>query len=363
MTVDGQLVARTVAELRAMPEAGDLLARLERVVEATRTVVGVDGTGLTLVHEDGPPRWVAATDAAMQLLEEVQHDFGEGPCLLAYAEDRVVAVQDLRSELVWARIAVVVRQLQVRGVLSVPVRLADQPVGSLNVYASQPRAWSSGEVQALGALAVVAAELVHAAVELGNREVEVAQLRQALASRVWIEQAKGMLAATEGVSLDQAFGRLRGRARASSRKLANVALEVVQDAQRERVSAKALDDARVRAAEARAREAEQALEAARTGLARRQAALDRAQDDLDARGRAADQRGRLADERDRAADARNHLADARERAADVRDRVADHRDRDADARDRDRDADQRHRAADQRDQATDQRDRATGNPE
>jgi hypothetical protein len=54
--MDGQLVARTVAELRAMPNAGDLLVRLERVVEATRTVVGVDGTGLTLIHEDGPPR-------------------------------------------------------------------------------------------------------------------------------------------------------------------------------------------------------------------------------------------------------------------------------------------------------------------
>jgi hypothetical protein len=59
MTVDGQLVARTVAELRAMPQAEDLLGRLGRVVEVTRTVVGVDGTGLTLVHDDGPPRWVA----------------------------------------------------------------------------------------------------------------------------------------------------------------------------------------------------------------------------------------------------------------------------------------------------------------
>ncbi|MFL6297451.1 MAG: hypothetical protein ACJ75M_16915 [Actinomycetes bacterium] len=38
--MDGQLVARTVAELRAMPEADALLVRLERVVEATRTVVG-----------------------------------------------------------------------------------------------------------------------------------------------------------------------------------------------------------------------------------------------------------------------------------------------------------------------------------
>ena len=51
----------------------------------------------------------------MQLLEEVQHDFGEGPCLAAFAEDRVVAVQDLRTELVWDRIAVVVRQLQCPG--------------------------------------------------------------------------------------------------------------------------------------------------------------------------------------------------------------------------------------------------------
>ena len=59
MAVDGQLVARTVWELRAtLPQEGDLLASLGRVVEAARTVVGVDGTGLT-AHEDGLPRWVA----------------------------------------------------------------------------------------------------------------------------------------------------------------------------------------------------------------------------------------------------------------------------------------------------------------
>jgi GAF domain-containing protein len=363
MTVDGQLVARTVAELRAMPQAEDLLARLGRVVEVTRTVVGVDGTGLTLVHDDGPPRWVATTDAAMQLLEEVQHDFGEGPCLAAFAEDRVVAVQDLRTELVWDRFAVVVRQLQVRGVLSVPVRLADQPVGTLNVYATQPRAWSPAEVQALGAFAVVTAELVRTAVELANHQLEVAQLRQALASRVWIEQAKGMVAATEGVTLDEAFQQLRVRARSSSRKLADVAQEVIQEVQRARVAAKALDDARVRAAEARAREAEQDLQAAKTGLARRTAAQDRTQDDLAARERAADQREQLAEKRDRAADDRNHVADARERVADVRDRVADQRDRAADQRDRAADKRDRDRAANQRHRAADQRDQSAADPE
>jgi hypothetical protein len=219
MAVDRQVLARTVGELRAaLPQEGDLLARLGRVVEATRTVVGVDGTGLTLAHEDGKPRWVAVSDAAMELLEQIQHDFEEGPCVAAFAEDRVVAVEDLQSERVWDRIAAVVGQLQVRGVLSVPVRLADQPVGTLDVYATQPRAWSTGEVEALGALAVVTAELVSTGVELANREVEVAQLRQALASRVWIEQAKGVLAVTRGVSPDAASSssaNRRGRPRAS----------------------------------------------------------------------------------------------------------------------------------------------------
>jgi len=193
-------------------------------------------------------------------------------------------------------------------VLSVPVRLADQPVGTLDVYVTQPRAWSTGEVEALGALAVVTAELVSTAVELANREVEVAQLRQALANRVWIEQAKGVLVVTRGVDPDQAFQQLRKRARSSSRKLADLAQEVVQAAQRERIAALAVDDARVRAAEARAREAEQALQAGQTGLARRTAALDRAQDDLDTRERAADQRNLLADQRDRDARARDRTA-------------------------------------------------------
>jgi hypothetical protein len=265
---------------------------------------------------------VAVSDAAMELLEQVQHDFGEGPCLAAFAEDRVVAVEDLRSERVWDRIAAVVGQLQVRGVLSVPVRLVDQPVGTLDVYASHPRAWTPGEVEALGALAVVTAELVSTGVELAHREVEVAQLRQALANRVWIEQAKGVLVATRGMSPEAAFQQLRKQARSSSRKLADLAQEVVQAAQRERIAALAVDDARVRTAEARAREAEQALQAGQTGLARRTAALDRAQDDLDSRERAADERNHRADERDQAADERNHRADQRDRNADERDRAA-----------------------------------------
>ena len=79
----------------------------------------------------------------------------------------------------------------------------------------------------------------------------------------------------------------RGRGRRPS-KLADLVREVVaQEAQRERVAALAIDDARGRVAEARAQAAEQALQAGPNRLAQRAAALDRAQDVLAARERAA----------------------------------------------------------------------------
>jgi hypothetical protein len=329
------MVARTVSELRAaLPEADDLLAGLLRVAEATRTVLEVDGAGLTLIHEDDPPRWVAATDAAMELLEQVQHDFGEGPYLQAYAQNRAVVIEDLRAAAAWTRLDAVVGQLHVRGVLSVPIRLAGQPVGTLEVYSTQARAWTAHELEAVSELATVAGELVQAKVELAGRELEVAQLRQALTSRVWIEQAKGVLAATRGVSPDEAFGQLRRRARASSRKLAALAQEVVQDAQRERLATQALDDARIQEAEARAQTAEQALQAAQADLTQRRDALDQAQIDADERERLADERNHAADERNHAADERDRVADERQQAADDRERLADERDRLADERDR-----------------------------
>jgi hypothetical protein len=242
-------------------------------VEATRTVVGVDGTGPTLAHEDGRPRWVAVSDAAMELLEQVQHDFGEGRACWPMPRTGWWPSRTYRASgsgtgsLRWSASCRC-------GVLSVPVRLDSPPVGTLDVYASQPRAWTPGEVEALG-----------------------------------------VLAATRGINPDDAFQQLRKRARSSSRKVADLALEVVQAAQRERVAAVAVDDARVRAAEARTRAAEQAVVAAQTGLARRAAALDRVQDDLSARERAADERNHLADQRDRDADERNRLADQRDRDA------------------------------------------------
>jgi len=261
--VDRDAFAHSLGELRpGLPDPGDVFATLQRVIDATRTVFQVDGASLALEHEDGSLRWVVLTDGAARLLEDAQRDLGEGPGLVAYADAAAVAVVDLATDRRFARLAAVVTQRGLRGVLAVPVAVAGRPVGALSVYATEPCPWSGIDVAALGAYAGVVAELLRADMALGARDAEVAELTQALTARVWVEQAKGALVATEGLDPAAASERLRARAGVSQRTVADVAREVVQDAQRDRAAVIVAERARSRAAEARAEHAEAALEAA-----------------------------------------------------------------------------------------------------
>jgi hypothetical protein len=185
-----------------------------------------------------------------------------------------VVVIDLATDRRFARLAAVVTPRGLHGVLAVPVAVAGRPVGALSVYATEWCPWSGIDVAALGAYAGVVAELLRAGMALDARDAEVAELTQALTARVWVEQARGALAATEGLDPAAAGERLRARAGASQRTVAEVAREVVQDAQRDRTAVLAAERARSRAAEARAAHAEAALEAAQAAASEKDAGAD-----------------------------------------------------------------------------------------
>jgi GAF domain-containing protein len=214
------------------------------------------------------------TDGAAGLLEDTQRELREGPGLAAYGDGVAVVVIDLATDRRFARLATVVTPRGLHGVLAVPVVVAGRPVGALSVYATEWCPWSGIDVAAVGAYAGVVAELVAASMALDARDAEVAELTQALTARVWVEQAKGALVATEGLDLAVASERLRARAGASQRTVADVAREVVQDAQRDRTAVLAAERARSRAAEARAAQAEAALEAAQAAASEKDAGAD-----------------------------------------------------------------------------------------
>jgi hypothetical protein len=106
-------------------------------------------------------------------------------------------------------------------------RAARGPIGSLDLYSAKPRDWDDSEVSALQAYAGIVANLLGsaAAAHLKGRLAE--QLQTALAHGAVIEQAKGVLMEREGQDAATAYERLRAAARSSSRKVADVARELL----------------------------------------------------------------------------------------------------------------------------------------
>ncbi len=112
------------------------------------------------------------------------------------------------------------------------MRLRGSVIGALNLFRTETGSMSDDDVavaQALADVATIAILQNRAAVEA--QEVNT-QLTNALSSRIVIEQAKGMIAERQQLSIDEAFDRLRRHARRHNRRLADVAGDTVAGAHR-----------------------------------------------------------------------------------------------------------------------------------
>jgi GAF domain-containing protein len=114
----------------------------------------------------------------------------------------------------------------VQAVASVPMATHDI-AGTLDLYERRPHVWSRDELAIAALLAVMAGTFLSNVTALERAQGEIAQLQIALDSRVLIEQAKGIIAATHSISIDRAFERLRKHARDHKAPLHTVAAAVV----------------------------------------------------------------------------------------------------------------------------------------
>jgi GAF domain-containing protein len=128
------------------------------------------------------------------------------------------------------------------------VELDGGVIGTLDIYAGDPRDWDPSEVAALQAYAGLVASLLSAATTAQVKGRLADQLQAALEHRWLIEQAKGVLMGREQVDAQTAFERLRGAARSSTRRLADVAKDVT-DGQRLPTNRRQLAKARAGQAE------------------------------------------------------------------------------------------------------------------
>jgi GAF domain-containing protein len=228
LTIDRELLSQSVGRLRENLTAEfGVDEAIHRVVEASVELFGLTGAGLMLVDGDEVPRAMMATDQGGAVLEAIQEELGEGPCVDSILFDRVVTSEDVRRDARWPVVGERLDGHRVGGVLGVPVRLAGGPVAALNVYRDEPQGWNEGDVEALSAFGRIL-ETVLATAVLANRQDElVQQLQRALDNRVEIERAVGMMMGRHGLDAREAFNRLRESARSQRRKVIDVAREAL----------------------------------------------------------------------------------------------------------------------------------------
>ena len=212
-----------------LPARYDLPEALSELTESVTSVLGLCGSWVTMA-DDQQLRFVTSVSQASAELERdhaLLHPF-PCPCREAYSTGEVVRVTDVRQESTrWPEFSALATRLSIAGVAAVPMRLAGQVIGALNLYSPDPRAWSDEDIAVAGVLADMATSYVVNASKLRQQEQLSEQLQHALESRVVIEQAKGITAQQNSVSIDQAYQLMRGHARNNNASLRLVAEAIV----------------------------------------------------------------------------------------------------------------------------------------
>jgi len=238
MAVTMQDVSSAMAELGRL-RFGEMKVEdaIREIVHTTHSMFHVDGAGLMLADADQHLRSVAASDARLTHLEELQIKHQEGPCIDAFETKQLVGVEDLAGDHRWPLFSEAAIARQVRAVLASPIPYNQYAVGVVAVLSEESRPWSPEGELALLAFTDLAALLI-ASMMMGEEQSELStQLQTALNSRQIIEQAKGVLIGTRGISARAAYEQLRAQARAERRKLAAVCTDVVETASRQTASA------------------------------------------------------------------------------------------------------------------------------
>jgi GAF domain-containing protein len=199
----------------------------EIVAIASRQVPGAESTSITLLR--GEKAFTAAHHGEMALAaDELQYARGYGPCMDAGRGGVMLRIDDMRTEVRWPDYVATVQETGVRSSLSVPLPYQGSIIGALNIYSTQPEAFATPAALEAG---LETAEVVAIAVANADAHWQVSEQARnmglAMESRAVIEQAKGVLIATEACTADEAFALLARTSQRDNIKLRELARQIV----------------------------------------------------------------------------------------------------------------------------------------
>ncbi len=216
-TVDGDLASRLSELARSLQDEDDFEATLATMVNATLDLV--PGAAEASISVVGARRAISSHAPSSELpatVDRLQEKTGEGPCMDAAWEDKVVRVPDFSTEDRWPDFAPAAAQAGAQSMLSFQLWVEADNLGALNIYGNAPHAFDA-ESEQIGLL--VAA---HAAVAFADAQ-QISGLKEALATRDLIGQAKGILMERYKITDQRAFLLLARASSLTNTKLRGVA--------------------------------------------------------------------------------------------------------------------------------------------
>ena len=207
----------------------DVVDLLHWLVEQCTLILDTQGGGLMLADASGALELVASTSEEAELVEILQLAAGGGPCLDCFRTGLPVTAGDIVADAArWPRFSEAALNAGFRSVHSTPLRLRGQTIGTMNLFSEQVGELAPEDASVAQALADVATIGILQERRIRSTQIVAEQLQRALDSRVLIEQAKGIVAATAGLSMNESFARIRAYSRSNNIPLRQVADDIVQ---------------------------------------------------------------------------------------------------------------------------------------
>jgi len=223
-------LAQVLVELADTLVSGfDVVDFLHTVAVRSVEVLDIAAAGLMVADQRGDLRLVASSDERTHLLELLELQNEEGPCLDCWRTGRPIVTGALDAERTrWPRFCAEATGVGFNSVHALPMRLREQTIGALNLFRLGAGTLEPVDVVAGQAMADIATIGILQQRAVSEARVLAEQLQAALNNRVVIEQAKGMLAARADVAVDRAFELLRSYARNNNMGLGGVARDFLE---------------------------------------------------------------------------------------------------------------------------------------
>ena len=224
MTTTAQILSAITAEHRRGDSLPDLLCR------DCAAALPVNGVGLALMNDAGHQGVIAATNGPAEVMEDLQFELGEGPCLDASQQRRPVLQPDLASSAStrWPGYGPAVLDAGIAAIFAFPLQVGAIRLGILDLYRETPGNLEPDHLaDALAYADAAVVILLHLQGQMQPGQGLHPQLGDPLQNRSEVHQATGLISVQAAVGLAEALLLLRAHAYAADRPILQIAREVL----------------------------------------------------------------------------------------------------------------------------------------